>query len=72
MNKLYDPLWVAVVVILSIVVALVGYPAFQEKFGFPQSFIWTIACIVGVWMTYLIRAYFWGEHYKRDEKGSRT
>jgi hypothetical protein len=66
MKRLYDPLWVAIAAILSVVVALIGYPAFQDEFGFPQSVIWTIACIVGVWVTYLIRAYFWSQHHKKD------
>jgi hypothetical protein len=67
MKKLYDLLWVSMTVVLSAVVVLVGYPAFEERFGFPRSVIWTIACVGGVWVTYLIRAYFWGEHHKGDE-----
>ncbi len=67
MRKLYDPLWISIGVILSAVVAFVGYPAFEQKFGFPQSVLWTIASVGGVWVTYLIRAYFWSEHHKRGD-----
>jgi hypothetical protein len=39
---------------------IVGYPAFQEKYGFPVSLFWTLVCVAGVWLTYIVRAYFWG------------
>jgi len=59
MKRLYDPIWIAVAAALSVVVVIVGYPAFQEKYGFPVSLLWTLVCVAGVWLTYLIRAYFW-------------
>lgn len=61
MKRLFDPVWAMVAVILSIVVATVGYPAFQKEFRFPQSLIWTLVCIGGVWLTYFIRAYLWSD-----------
>ena len=66
MKWLYDPLWIAVAVVLSILVAVLGYPAFEERFGFPESLFWTTACVAGVWLTYLVRAYFWSQ--KTDRK----
>jgi hypothetical protein len=60
MKRLYDPIWIAVAVVLSIVVVIAGYPVFQEKYGFPISLFWTLACVAGVWLTYVIRAHFWG------------
>jgi len=48
-------------VILSVVVTILGFPAFQRKFGFPLSLLWTIACVAGVWLTYFIRATFWSK-----------
>ena len=60
MARLYDPIWIAVAVVLSVVVVIVGYPAFQEKSRFPVSLFWTLVCVAGVWLTYMIRAYFWG------------
>ena len=61
MQRLYDPIWIAVAVVLSVIVVIAGYPAFQAKYGFPASLFWTIACVAGVWLTYIIRAYFWSE-----------
>ncbi len=49
--------WVGVTVVLSIVVILCGFPAFTKKFGFPASLLWSFAAVLGVWATYLIRAY---------------
>jgi hypothetical protein len=49
--------WVGVTVVLSIVVILCGFPAFMKKFAFPASLLWTFAAVLGVWATYLIRAY---------------
>lgn len=54
---LYGQFWVGVTVALSIVVIACGFPAFQRKFGFPASLLWTFAVVLGVWATYLIRAY---------------
>ena len=66
MSRWYSGFWVGVAVILSIVVVAVGYPAFQARFGFPASVLWTLACVAGVWLTYLIRAWAFGSR-DRDE-----
>ena len=54
--RLYSRFWVGVTVALSIMVIACGFPAFQRKSGFPASLLWTLAVVVGVWATYLIRA----------------
>jgi hypothetical protein len=46
---------------MSVIVILFGFPAFQRKFGFPASLIWTLAVVGGVWLTYFIRAYLWSD-----------
>ena len=58
-------LWIGVTIVLSVIVVVAGYPAFQRKFGFPASLIWTAAVVAGVWLTYLIRA--WAFSPKDDE-----
>jgi len=59
MRRLYDPLWFGVAIVLSGVVVGFGWPAFQRTFGFPASLVWTLAAVVGVWLTYVIRAWAW-------------
>ena len=61
MFALYNKFWVNVTIALSVVVILFGFPAFQRKFGFPASLIWTLAVVGGVWLTYFIRAYLWSD-----------
>ena len=47
-------------IVLSIVVAAVGFPGFHRTKGFPASVLWTLAVIAGVWLTCLIRDWAWG------------
>lgn len=64
---LYSKFWVGVTVVLSIVVILCGFPAFTKKFGFPASLLWTFAAVLGVWATYLIRAYIFSIHSRTNK-----
>ncbi|NUO79620.1 hypothetical protein HUU05_06060 [candidate division KSB1 bacterium] len=57
----HNKFWVNVTIALSVVVILFGFPAFQRKFGFPASLIWTLVVVGGVWLTYFIRAYLWSD-----------
>lgn len=57
----YDRFWINVTIVLSLVVMLIGFPAFQWKLGFPASLVWTLAVVGSVWLTYLIRAYLWSD-----------
>ena len=52
-------IWIIITICLSIVVIILGFPAFQEKFGTLNAILWTLACVAGVWLTYFIRSYFW-------------
>ena len=61
MFALYNKFWVKVTIALSVIVILFGFPAFQRKFGFPASLIWTLAVVGGVWLTYFIRAHPWSD-----------
>jgi len=65
MARWYDKLWIGVTIVLSIIVVLAGFPAFQRKYGSPASLIWTAAVVAGVWLIYVIRA--WTFSSKRDE-----
>lgn len=51
----------SVAIVLSLVVILFGFPAFQRKPGFPASLIWTLAVVGGLWLTYFVRAYLWSD-----------
>jgi len=65
MSKSKINYWVWFAIILSIIVAVVGFPAFQKKYSFPESLIWTIAAVSGVWLTYFIRSWaFSSKHNK--------
>jgi hypothetical protein len=59
MLRLYSTPWVGIAVGLSILVVIIGWPAFQREFGFPASLFWTLAVVGVVWLTYLIRAWAW-------------
>ena len=37
--------WIGVTIALSVIVVVAGYLAFQRKFGFPASLIWTAAAV---------------------------
>ena len=60
MGRLVDKFWVGVATVLSLVVAVVGYPAFHRRLSFPLLHLWTLAAVGGVWHTYLIRASAFG------------
>jgi ABC-type spermidine/putrescine transport system permease subunit I len=63
---LYSRFWVGVTITLSVIVIACGFPAFQRKFGFPASLLWTLAVVVGVWTTYLVRAYLFSDRLPRN------
>jgi hypothetical protein len=65
--RLYSRFWVGVTITLSMVVVACGFPAFQRKFGFPASLLWTLAVLVGVWGTYLLRAYLFSDRLPSSE-----
>ncbi len=67
----YRRFWVTVTIALSIVVILCGFPAFQKKFGFPESLLWTFTATLGVWATYLIRAYLFSDHSQKNKTKER-
>ena len=71
MSKLYNRLWVWVAIILSVVVVVVGFPVFQREKGFPASIFWTLAVVLGVWLTYVVRAYLWGDNKNNGDSQTR-
>lgn len=71
MKNLYNRFWIRVTIGLSVLVAVVGFPAFQHTKGFPGSLLWTLAVIAGVWLTYLIRAWAWSTHDK-EKTGAQS
>jgi len=66
-SGLYSKFWVGVTIALSIVVIACGFPAFQRRLGFPASLLWTFAVVLGVWVTYLIRACLFSDRPAGDE-----
>ncbi len=72
---LYSRFWVGMATALSILVIACGFPAFQRKFGFPASLLWISAAVLGVWSTYIIRAYLFSDRptgNQARENQSRT
>jgi hypothetical protein len=67
----YSRFWLGVAAVLSLVVIAWGFPAFQRKFGFPASLLWTLAAVLGVWATYFIRAYMFSDCPPDDEAHER-
>lgn len=51
----------SVAIVLSLVVILFGFPAFQRKSGFPASLIWTLAVVGGLWLNYFVQAHLWSD-----------
>jgi hypothetical protein len=49
----------------------VGFPVFQREKGFPASIIWTLAVVLGVWLTYVVRAYLWGDNKDNGDSPTR-
>jgi len=66
---LYSKYRVGVTAVLSVVVIACGFPAFQWKFGFPVSLLWTFAAVLGVWTTYFIRAYMFSDRPPGNKPG---
>jgi len=64
---LYSRFWVGVTIALSVLVIACGFPAFPRKSGFPASLLWTLAVVVGVWATYLVRAYMFRDRARSSE-----
>jgi ribosomal protein S14 len=64
-SGLYSRFWGGLTIALSIVVVACGFPAFQRKFGFPASLLWTLAAVAGVWITYVVRAYLFSDRLPR-------
>jgi hypothetical protein len=69
MARLRINIWIVLTIGLSVIVIVAGYPAFQRKFGFPASLVWTAVVVAGVWLTYLIRS--WAFSSKSDEPKGR-
>lgn len=59
--KNIERIWIIITIFLSIIVIIIGFPAFQKKFGNLYAVFWTLASVAGVWLTYFIRSYFWKE-----------
>lgn len=54
-------------VTLSVIVAVMRFLVFQREKGFPASTRWTLAAVLGVWLTYIVRAYLWGNGKARRD-----
>jgi hypothetical protein len=70
MSKRHNKFWVWLSIILSVVVVVVGFPAFERDKGFPTSILWTLAAVLGVWLTYFVRAYLWGNDKAKGDSST--
>ena len=66
MKKLYHPFWAGIAVVVSIVAIIAGFPVFQRQFGFPISFFFTGAVVLGVCVNYFIRAIIFSNKEEKD------
>jgi len=54
---LYSPLWVGVTIVLTIVFVVLAAPLFVAKPGFIGGGLATLAGVLVIWASYLVRAY---------------
>ena len=70
MARLYNKFWINVTIVLSLIFIILGFPAFRRSHGFAISILITFLGVGFIWLTYLIRAYFWSDRNekKKEEK----
>lgn len=59
MARLYNKFWINVTIVLSLIFIILGFPAFHRSHGLVVSILITFLGVGFIWVTYLIRAYFW-------------
>jgi uncharacterized membrane protein len=61
MKKWYDPFWVSVTVVLSIIFVILLPISIMEKHGTVKTIVFTLVGVVFIWVTYFVRAYFFSD-----------
>lgn len=61
MKKLYDPFWIGVTVVLSIIFVILLPISIIEKHGVVKTIVFTLVGLIFIWVTYFVRAYFFSD-----------
>ena len=61
MKKLYDPFWVSVTTVLSVIFIILLPISIIEKHGTVKTIFFTLIGVVFIWVTYFVRAYFFSD-----------
>jgi membrane-bound ClpP family serine protease len=67
MRNLYDKFWVKVTIVLSLIYIVLGFPAFLKSHSVAVSILLIVVGVFLIWITYLIRAYFWSDKEMNEE-----
>ena len=68
MKKLYDPFWVSVTVVLSVIFVIVLPLSIIEKHGTVKTIVFTLVGAVFIWITYFVRAYFFSDDSEKKKR----
>jgi uncharacterized membrane protein len=68
MKKLYDPFWVSVTVVLSVIFVIILPLSIIEKHGTLKTIVFTLVGVVFIWVTYLVRAYFFSDDSEKKKR----
>ncbi len=61
MKKLYDPFWIGVTVVMSIIFVILLPISIIEKHGVVKTIVFTLVGLIFIWVTYFVRAYFFSD-----------
>lgn len=68
MKKLYDPFWVSVTIVLSVIFIIMLPLSIIEKHGTVKTIVLTLVGVVFIWVTYLVRAYFFSDDSEKKKR----
>ena len=69
MRKLYNPFWVGVTVVLSLIFAVMLPVSILESHGVALTVLYTVIGLIAIWASYFVRAYiFSGFDEKKSHK----
>ena len=61
MKNLYDPFWIGVTAVLSIIFVILLPISIIEKHGVVKTIVFTLVGLIFIWVTYFVRAYFFSD-----------
>ena len=67
MKKLYDPFWIGVTIVFSVIFIILLPISIIEKHGTVKTIVFTLIGVVFIWVTYFVRAYFFSNDSKNPD-----